>query len=156
MILNWKGDGALVVSPIDVDLYEEANKIEDRVEREGAIRNLITPIKQVAIIPGWNDVDDAIWFKCRKHVDALIDSGKIEEMSKEVKDSEGNTSYVGMTISDFKTQNKVNGISKLSEIIKGCHSLETLKKWKSMDAREDIRKEIMDKMDLLNAPPENT
>jgi hypothetical protein len=156
MILNWKGDGVLVVTPIDVKAIEavlaDPNLSEkQKYEKEAALR---TGPKQVMLIPGWNDIDDDIWFKCRDHLTDKIDAGKIEEMIKEEKDeATGEKRYVGMKPSDFKNRNAVNGPEVLVKIIRGCNSVATLTKWKEGEGREEIRSEIFKKIEEMNKPP---
>jgi hypothetical protein len=155
MILNWKGDGVLVVTPIDLAALEEAKNIEDekkRFEAEAAIR---TGPKQIMLIPGWNDIEDEVWFKCQGHLTNKIDSGQIEEMIREEKDEiTGEKKFIGMKPSDFKNrQGAVNGPEQLVKIIRGCNSVPTLEKWKKDESRDEIRREILNKIDEMNKPP---
>ena len=157
MILNWKGDGVLIVTPIDVKAIEAVMadpnlSKEEKKDKSDALR---TGPKQVMVIPGWNDIDDAIWFKCRDHLTAKIDAGQIEEMVIEEKDDEtGERKFVGMTPSDFKNrQGARNGPEQLVKIIRGCNSVATLEKWKKDESRDEIRRELLNRIEEMNKPP---
>jgi len=169
MIFKWKGDGVLTVTPFDVNVFKQFDGM-DKKAREEAVRPYAEPVDQVVIIPGWDEVPDAVWDLCRPHIVNKIDSGMIEELAREeevpVLDAEGKPvvdangkpktekKYVGVTIADFKNrQGAVFNPAKLVEIIRGCNSVKTLQQWKDKDARDEIRAEIKDQIDKLNAPP---
>lgn len=154
MIVNWKGDGVLAVQPIDVAPFIEAQKITDRKRREEEIRIINQNVKPVILAPGWNEVDDSLWDKCRDHLTNKIEDGSIEEMSKEVTDEAGNKKYVGMRPSDFKNrQGALNGPEQLVKIIKGCNSVPTLQRWIEEEARDEIRFEMKKQLEKLVEPP---
>lgn len=159
MLVNWKGTGddagVLVVAPIDITPFKEVDaKGLGRKERQEALKGASVPAKQIPILPGWNEIDDAQWFLCRPHLVNLIDSGQIEEISREEKDPEtGAISYVGLKITDFKNkQGAVHSPEKLVQIIRGCNSLDTLTKWLAEEVRDEMRLEIKKKIDELNTP----
>jgi hypothetical protein len=166
MILNWKGDGVLTVAPYDVKEFKQFDSLSKR-DREGAVREMSVPIDQVVIIPGWNEVADEVWFLCRDHLLNKIDAGMIEELVREeivgdidedgkpVLDEKGAPKnkkvFVGATISDFKNrQGATYNPARLVEIIRGCGSIAVLEKWRSEDARDEIRAEIKNQIDKLN------
>ena len=169
MIFNWKGDGVLTITPIDVSVPKQFDKL-DKKDREEAVRPYTDPVDQIVVIPGWNEVSDEIWDLCRPHITSKIDSGKIEELAREEEipvlgedgkpllNEEGKPKkekkFVGVTVSDFKNRQGANfGPSRLVEIIRGCNSIATLTKWLDEDARDEIRTEIKKQIDKLNAPP---
>ena len=153
MIFNWKGDGALMVMPIDVEQYKSTWLIKDKKAREEAIKVIEAPVNQVVIIPGWNEIDDSVWFLCRPHIIDKIDDGRIEEMVREEKDEKGNKTFVGVTILDFKNrQGAILSPEKLVAIIRGCNSVKTLEKWKLQESRDEIRLEIANQIEKLNKP----
>lgn len=169
MIFKWKGDGVLTITPVDVNVLKQFDKL-DKKAREETIRLYVEPIEQIVVIPGWNEVSDEVWDLCRPHITKKIDSGMIEELAREedvpvvdaegkpVLDAEGKPKkekkYVGVTISDFKNRQGANfGPTKLVEIIRGCNSIAVLTKWREQDARDEIRAEIKEQIDKLNAPP---
>jgi hypothetical protein len=153
MILNWKGDGPLSVSPIDITPYKDAWAIKDIKEKEAVIKRLQSPVKPVVLVPGWNEVDDNVWFLCRNHIIDKIDSGKIEELSREEKGDDGAKKFVGITIGDFKNrQGAVYSPERLVQIIRGCNVIKTLESWKKQESRDEIRLEIAFQLEKLNKP----
>jgi hypothetical protein len=172
MILNWKGDGVLTVAPYDLAEFKKYDGLSKR-DREGAVREISVPIDQVVIIPGWNEIPDAVWFLCRGHLVNKIDSGMIEELIREdfeeeldekgtpVLDEKGVAKkkkvFVGATIGDFKNrQGAVYSPARLVEIVRGCNTIATLEKWLKEDARDEIRAEIKDQIDKLNEKPKKS
>jgi hypothetical protein len=154
MIINWKGEGVLTVQPIDTAPFIEAQKNTDRIRRTEEIRDICQNVDAVVFTPGWNEIDDAVWFLCRAHVMKKIESGQIEEMSKEAVDENGNKIFVGMKPSDFKNrQGAANGPEMLVTIIKGCYSMPTLKRWIENEVRDEIRMEMKKQLELLTDPP---
>jgi hypothetical protein len=155
MILKWNGDGPLSISPIDVEPYKTAWAIKDLREKEAIIKRLQSPVKNVVLVPGWNEVEDNTWFLCRAHVVDKIDSGKIEELVREEKGEDGEKKFVGVTISDFKNrQGAILNPEYLVKIIRGCFVVKTLEKWKALESRDEIRLEIVNQIDKLNKPEE--
>jgi hypothetical protein len=172
MILNWKGDGVLTVAPYDLKKFKEYDHLSKR-EREGAVREISVPMDQVVLLPGWNEVADEVWFLCRDHLIAKIDSGMIEELIREefvedvgedgkpVLDEKGEPkkkkAFVGATISDFKNrQGAVYGPARLVEIILGCNSTVVLEKWRTEEVRDEIRLVIKNQLDKLNEAPKKS
>lgn len=154
MIVNWKGNGVLAVQPIDIAPFVEADAITNHKEREETIRVINKNVKPIILAPGWNDVEDAVWFKCEAHLKDKIDNGQIETMAKEVAEEDGTKKLIGMRTVDFKNRQGVsNGPDVLVKIIKGCNSVGTLEKWLKEESRDEIRFEMKQQLEKLTAPP---
>lgn len=127
MLIKWKGDGVVSVSPIDASMEDPA------------AANLIKP---VLLYPGWNDVADDIWEKCRPHMVNYFAADMVEEINKKDKNEKGDDIYIGILFSDIAARKP----NEATELVKNCYVKKTLEDWRDQINRPDIRNQIDDQI----------
>jgi hypothetical protein len=123
MLVKWKGDGINSVKPIDSEMKDPA---------------AAALVQSVLLYPGWNDVPDNIWDKCKIHLVDMFARGMIEEKSKKDKDEEGNDIYIGKSFADVAARDPQGAV----EIVRECYNTAVLASWIEMTSRDEVRSAI--------------
>lgn len=138
MIINWKGDGLLMV-PV----------IEDTAPSRGGVP-LVGGEVQIRILPGYNEVLDSVWFKIKPHVQDLIFDKKLDEyVSTKKADDTGELVEKGVPL-------RRQQVAKAREMVLNCFSIDSLVMWlKGSDdyeaeERADIRVLIDEQIKSIN------
>lgn len=139
MIINWKGQGLLMVPIIE----------DENVRTLGGVPQ-VGGEQQVRILPGYNDVPDEVWFKIRVHLKDHILNGKLEEFVVTKKDeATGELIERGASL-------RRQTVPKAREIVINCFNVDSLVLWlkgsetMEMEERADIRVLIDEQIKSIN------
>ena len=148
MIVNWKGERVLSIPVI----YKNRNK--DSSGKGKPVVSHVGAQTHVTLIPGYNDVDDAIWRRIQRHVQKYLDKGAMEiEFRKEVDEDSDSGQYeiIGVSIRRVKPK-------KALDMVRGCFNLDTLNLWQQggradyeVEVRDEIRAAIKDQIEKITA-----
>ena len=100
-------------------------------------------VRPVRLLPGANNVDNAVWERARPHVLTRL-GVTFTEIGVEVKkDAKGKEAGIS-----FKKFEELS-VKEASELVKKTLDVKTLHEWKSATSREDIRREILDQIEEM-------
>lgn len=138
MIVKWNEDRLKVV-PVTSAKKEMMKEVKNKSGKANII-----------LLPGTNDVHNGDWEIAKEHLALDIKLKRIEVFSdveaKKVKGKDGkektNIKESPKSLSRFDPD-------EASVLIKECNNMETLKYWKQKDKRDDVRSEILSRMDEI-------
>lgn len=122
MFINWKNDRVKVIP-----LIAEARK--DAVDKKSTL----------ILLPGINDIEDKIWEVVKEYSSIKRDL-KVESLI-EVTVKKKTTNGLKIT-TEFKELSQIEAEKLVAKTV----SIVTLKKWKKVDSRPDIRATIQDRI----------
>lgn len=116
----------------------------------------------ISLVPGYNEIPDTIWVRCRKNALGLIELGILTEQWVKI-DAEDAKGYLESLVlpSDIGTETKKRLVpakfadvdrkgQKVSKIVLGTFDVPTLQTWLDTDLRQDVRLELMKQIDGIN------
>ena len=132
MIVQWTNDNAKVIPRLDGNLAIVGN---------------------VVLAPGFNDVPDVEWMEARDTAKRDIDTGRITEewvKAEKVKGSaepllSREVDGVVMVPAVLKDINR----PRVIDLVKNTYHVPTLNKWIDEELRQDVRREIMRRLDEI-------
>ena len=117
-----------------------------------------SPDNLVHLVPGWNDIDDAVWEKIKPDIADRMKTpetgvAQIEIITMQQKSDPDGDGKVKVTIVP-KPFLKLDSVTAC-EVVKGTFRKKTLDAWLESDGRSDVRASIMNQLESLKPKKAN-